>query len=253
MTLVSALLVLAAAFVVGCGPSSAGPTEDLEKQVQTLTQRVEALERQLQTMKSSGAQPQGDPQAEAEAQTAMNRINTMVAGGQVDAAKAELVEFQKKYGSTRIGGQAQRLAQELAVVGKTTPPDWGIEKWFQGQKEFDLTAKTTTVLVFWEVWCPHCKREVPRLQQLYETYKGQGLNLVGLTKVNRSATEDAVTAFISENKLSYPMAKENGSMSSYFNVSGVPAAAVLKDGKVVWRGHPVKITDEMLKGWLASS
>ena len=38
-------------------------------------------------------------------------------------------------------------------------------------------------------------------------------------------------------------------MSQHFNVSGIPAAAVVKDGKIVWRGHPARLTDEMIQGW----
>ena len=91
---------------------------------------------------------------------------------------------------------------------------------------------------------------MPKLQAYYDTYNEKGLQLLGLTKVNRSATDETVTSFISEGKIGYPIAKENGQMTSYFGVSGVPAAAVVQDGKVVWRGHPARLTDDMLKSWL---
>jgi thioredoxin-like negative regulator of GroEL len=48
----------------------------------------------------------------------------------------------------------------------------------------------------------------------------------------------------------YPIAKETGELSRYFNVSGIPAAAVIKDGKVVWRGHPAQLKEDQLKSWL---
>jgi len=57
--------------------------------------------------------------------------------------------------------------------------------------------------------------------------------VIGLTRITKSATEEKVQAFIEEKKVEYPMAKEDGSVSRYFNVSGIPAAAVIKDGKVV--------------------
>ena len=44
----------------------------------------------------------------------------------------------------------------------------------------------------------------------------------------------------------------DGSLSQYFNVGGIPAAAVVKDGKVVWRGHPARLSEQMLKDWIAS-
>jgi hypothetical protein len=29
-------------------------------------------------------------------------------------------------------------------------------------------------------------------------------------------------------------------------VTGIPAAAVVKGGKVIWRGHPAQLTDDVL-------
>ena len=51
--------------------------------------------------------------------------------------------------------------------------------------------------------------------------------------------------------VSYPIAKESGdALSKHFGVRGIPAAAMVKDGKVVWRGHPARLTDDMIEGWI---
>jgi hypothetical protein len=55
--------------------------------------------------------------------------------------------------------------------------------------------------------------------------------------------------FCKENGVGYPTAKEKGDISEYYGVRGVPAAAVVKGGKVVWRGHPSRINDKMLGDW----
>ncbi len=88
------------------------------------------------------------------------------------------------------------------------------------------------------------------MQATYDKYKDKGLQVIGLTKLTKSSTAEAVSKFIQDNSVGYPVAKENGKTSSYFNVRGIPAAAVTKGGKVVWRGHPARITDEMLTNWL---
>ena len=33
-------------------------------------------------------------------------------------------------------------------------------------------------------------------------------------------------------------------------IKTVPAAAVVKDGKIVWRGHPSRLSESMIKKWL---
>jgi thiol-disulfide isomerase/thioredoxin len=223
--------------------------EALEKRLETLekniTQRLAAMERRLA---QGGQQP--NAQLEQEASAAYSEIARLRNQGKYDEAKVQLGTFMKKYGSTRVAGRARKDVQELAVIGKAAPADWGIEKWFQGEDQVDLASDRPTLIVFWEVWCGYCKREVPKLQQVYSDLKDEGLQMVGLTQITKSATEQKVTEFIKEQELSYPMAKSQSRTNSYFNVGGIPAAAVIKDGKIVWRGHPAQLSSEKLRNWL---
>jgi hypothetical protein len=86
-----------------------------------------------------------------------------------------------------------------------------------------------------------------------EKYKSKGLGIIALTKVTKSATEESVEAFIKDSKLTFPVGKEpeGGPLSAAYAVSGIPAAALVKDGKVIWRGHPARLTDELLEQMLA--
>ncbi len=76
-------------------------------------------------------------------------------------------------------------------------------------------------------------------------YKGK-LDIVGLTRMSRDKTTEEVAAFIEENKVSYPMVKENGKVAQHFAVSGIPAAALVKDGTIVWRGHPGRLSESTI-------
>ena len=246
------LLVFAAASLV-----SAPRAQDLSEKVdaleqriqkleQTLSQRLAAIERRLN--QAGSGQP--NAQLEQEASQAYAEITRLRNTGDIDTAKAQLAEFLKKYGNTRTASRARKDVQELAVIGKAAPSDWGIEKWYQGESDVDLTSDKPTLVVFWEVWCPHCKREVPKLQQVYNELKGEGLQMVGLTLISKSATEEKVEEFIKSQNVNYPMAKSQSSTNTYFNVSGIPAAAMVKDGKIVWRGHPAQLSAEKLRSWM---
>ena len=242
------LLTLAVGAVVGAlAAGGEAPGGDLEAQIKALNERVAGLEKEIATLKKN--MPPGQAQEQAAA-AELQKIQGLMRAGNIDQAKTDLKTFMGKYGNTNVGKQANRLVAELAVVGKDSPADWGITKWFQGESEFKLDGDGTKLVVFWETWCPHCQREVPKLQKIYNDNKDKGLQVVGVTKVNRSSTDEKVTDFIAAQEVSYPMAKENGELSRYFAVAGIPAAAVVKDGKVVWRGHPAQLTDAMLQGWL---
>ncbi|MEO0604904.1 MAG: hypothetical protein AAF211_25960, partial [Myxococcota bacterium] len=87
----------------------------------------------------------------------------------------------------------------------------------------------------------------------YDKYRGKGLSMVGQTKMTRNITEDEVNSFIKDQKVTYPIAKEKGdSLSRHYGVRGIPAAAMVKDGKVVWRGHPARLTDDMIDKYLGA-
>ena len=97
-------------------------------------------------------------------------------------------------------------------IGKAAPKGLDVEKWYTSESAIDFASDKPTLLVFWEIWCPHCRREVPKLQATWDKY-GDKIQMVGLTKITRSATEEKVTEFIAEEKVTYPTAKENGDLS----------------------------------------
>ena len=221
---------------------------ELAKKVDDLEKRVTDLEK---------GDPEGGPAARGKAPpnenegpaAALLKDATDAADGlDYDQAKAKLAELNEKYPKTRAARAAQRLEQEIAVVG-VDAGEFEVEKWFQGNPS--MGGGKATLIVFWETWCPHCKREVPAMEETHKKFKDQGFQIVGLTKLTRNTTEEEVTKFIEENGVTYAMGKEKGDdLSQRFGVRGIPAAAVVQGGKIVWRGHPAKLTDQMIEGWI---
>jgi uncharacterized caspase-like protein/thiol-disulfide isomerase/thioredoxin len=159
-------------------------------------------------------------------------------------ALEKLTALQAQYPGTRAARAGERLMAELTVVGRTAPAI-DAEKWLQGRAA--LTDQGMTLLVFFEVWCPHCKRELPKLQPLADRWRSQGLQVIGSTTLSRGKTEADGLAFLRELNVTFPVFKERErSMSDAYGVSGVPAAAIVRVGKVVWRGHPAQLTDELI-------
>ena len=149
-----------------------------------------------------------------------------------------------------MAGRVQQLEGNLAVVGTPSPEEWPIERWFQGEDDIEVDGPGPTLVLFWESWCPHCRREVPKIQKLHADYRDQGLQILSLTKLTRGATEESVRSFIDEYGLEFSVAKETGQLSSHFGVNGVPAAAVVRNGEVVWRGHPGLLSSTLIDTWL---
>ncbi|MEL6341980.1 MAG: TlpA disulfide reductase family protein [Myxococcota bacterium] len=234
--------------LLAAGCATADQVQSLEEKIDELEIKVAKLEERSAAAPAAAAGPSADE--EAAAQKMYEEVASLVQAGKMSEAKAQITDMEKKYSNTRIWRRARKMAQELEVIGKKAPDALAVEKWFNNQANINFASSEPTLIVFWEQWCPHCKREVPKLQETYSKYNPQGLQMVGLTKVTRSSTDDSVAEFIQEKSVSYPIAKESGDMSAHFNVSGIPAAAVVKDGEIIWRGHPARLTDEMIQGWL---
>ncbi len=225
-------------------------------EVDALNEKIAKLEERVATVEKSkgggGAAPAANAEEEAAASKIMEEIQTALKANDYVVAKAKLKDIQAKYSATRAGKAASRMATEVNLVGSDAKAI-EVSKWY-GSAKGSLTDNRVTLVVFWEVWCPHCKKEMPLLPAKLEKYKSKGLGIIGLTKVTKSATEESVEAFIKEHKLtSFPMGKEpdGGVMSAAYAVSGIPAAALVRDGKVIWRGHPARLTDELLDSMLA--
>ena len=241
----AALIIL----FVAAGPTQ-GAGNDLQAQVARLSERVAALESALAAMTTRINAYHPDARTEQAASQALLEVNQARQRGDMAAAKAKVEVLMKDYGNTRAAQQAAGLARDLATIGRPAPETWAIERWFQGEGDIDLDSNGTTLVVFWETWCPHCRREVPKLQQLWESKRDEGLQVLGLSQLSKSATEETMRSFIAEHKLKFPLAKEDGKLASYFGVGGIPSAAVIKDRKVVWSGHPAQLTPTMIDSWL---
>jgi cytochrome c-type biogenesis protein len=237
------LLALGAVALTGC----ADP--ELEAKVSALSERVDTLEKKVESgavaSRGGGAAPAASAADEQAAQEKFQEVRAAISNLDYAKAKSLSKEISTKYPASRAAKALRKTDAEIAVVGKQAV-DLKVEKWY-GSKQTDMNQGKATLLVFWEVWCPHCKREVPELQAMYDKWNSQGLNMVGLTKITRSATEEKVTDFIAEHNVSYPMAKEDGdALSRHYGIRGIPAAAMVKDGKVIWRGHPGQLNDDLI-------
>ena len=215
-----------------------------------LSRRVEALEERLERLERAFAQKENKAELEARARTEFSAIRALVAEDKFGEAKSDLERFLRTYDDPRTTPAARSLAKELSVIGTNVPARWGIEKWFQGGEAALRSRQEPTLLVFWETWCVYCRQQLPEIQALYEELKAEGLEIVGLTTISGSATERGVKNMIDRFNLSFPVAKEDGSVGRTFVISGIPMAAVVKEGKIIWRGHPGRLTQEKIRAWL---
>ena len=90
---------------------------------------------------------------------------------------------------------------------------------------------SVVLIRFWADWCPNCKEEMPRIDEVYRKLKDKGFVVLG---VNVKQGEEAVAAFRKEYKISFPtpMDKDAG-VAKRYGVVGLPTTFIVdKDGKI---------------------
>lgn len=213
-------------------------TTGMRERVATVEQRLSLLEEAL------GISP-ANAQAEQAAMALLEAAMAAIDANDTTNARALLEKLVAEHESTEAAQYGKRALDELRVIGKAVDT-LVVTSWLQGETTLDKAP--FTLLVFWEVWCPHCQREVPKLQAMPAAH--EGLQVVGLTRLSRDTTVEQALAFAKEHGVTYPIAQEDGTMSGLFGVQGVPAAALLRGHEVIWRGHPATLDEATLKGLL---
>ena len=133
-----------------------------------------------------------------------------------------------------------------------------IAHWVKGE-EVDL-SEGVNVVEFWATWCPPCLTSIPHLTAMQKRYKEHGVNIIGISDEPLKTVEPFVKKM--GDKMEYIVAIDDNDITSReymgrYGIGGIPHAFVVKDGTVVWHGHPMsgldKAIEEALGGVAAKS
>ncbi len=94
------------------------------------------------------------------------------------------------------------------------------------------------LLIFWASWCPSCRAEVPKINQLAEKYRSRGMDFVAVNVGYNDSVERA-QAFIRKAKMQYPAYFDGaGKVTEQYQLIGVPTIIVAdKHGVIRFRNY----------------
>ena len=91
----------------------------------------------------------------------------------------------------------------------------------------------TLIVSFMAAWCGPCIDELPALNNLYRRYRGQGLNVIGVSIDLEGAV--AMQPVVSKLKIEFPVYWFGEKAIPKFNLTRIPLLLVIRQGEIIER------------------
>ncbi len=116
------------------------------------------------------------------------------------------------------------------------------------------------IVDFWATWCKPCKEEIPRFIELYDEYRAQGFEMVGISTDDVEVRLKSIELFFQELSkegfdINYPILLADSDIIQSYQVPVLPSAYLInRDGEIVkvFSGaqEDKAIYESELKKWL---
>lgn len=132
------------------------------------------------------------------------------------------------------------------------------EVWLQGAPVKEWEKDKVYIFEFWATWCGPCLAAMPHMEQLHQAFKDNPrMQIIGVNVMDRK-TPEALKEFIKNRPtpLNYTMAVDvDGKKTSEkwlepLKVNGIPHAFAVKNGQLIWRGHPAQLSEKTMQAML---
>lgn len=132
-------------------------------------------------------------------------------------------------------------------VGKTAPDFVLVD--MEGNKHRLSEYKGQGVFLnFWATWCKPCEREMPYIENQYQQFKDQGVQVLA---IDSSETDLVVNKFIERHGMNFPvMIDKDGQVQAAYGINPLPITFLIdKEGKVV-KSHTGELTEETVREFM---
>ncbi|MEH6942280.1 thiol-disulfide oxidoreductase ResA [Bacillus sp. JJ722] len=100
-------------------------------------------------------------------------------------------------------------------------------------------------LNFWGTWCPPCKEEMPYMENQYQKYKDNGVQVLA---VNIEESEVVVSSFVKKHGLTFPVPMDrDGRVNDAYGVFNLPVTFLIDKNGIVIDIIEAGMTEELIQ------
>ena len=149
----------------------------------------------------------------------------------------ELVRIHERLGNTELAEEYRKKADPMSeLIGKVVPNFSATDLDGKPISLHDYRGKVV-LLDFWAVWCGPCLTEIPNVKRVYDTYKDQGFDIIG---VSLDTDETRLRNYLKKNNIAWRQIfsgqKWKSPLAEQYHIRSIPAPwLIARDGTLISR------------------
>ena len=147
----------------------------------------------------------------------------------------KLAEIHERLGNAELANEYRIKADPaLAFIGKTVP-DFSATDLDGNPISLEQYRGKVVLLDFWAVWCGPCIAEMPNVKAVYNSYKDEGFDIIG---ISLDTDEDRLRDYLKENDIPWRQVFSGEGWKSpvaqQYGIRAIPAPWLIdKDGTLI--------------------
>lgn len=164
----------------------------------------------------------------------------------------KLAEIFQKLGNTDRAEEYQQKAKPVTAVPGQPLPDFSATDLDGNPISLQDYRGKVVLLDFWAVWCGPCIAEMPNLKRVYNQYKDQGFDIIG---ISLDTDEKRLRNYLKENDIAWRQVFSGrgwqSPVSQQYGIRGIPAPWLIdRDGTLITKQARGRALEKLVAGAL---